>query len=482
MESKIAELKEYLEKNKISQNFEDVLNECLEKLPEDPFGFFANAFGRYAHKPVIEKLVARQILDSRGNPTVEVDVYAKVNGQVKLIARSSAPSGASTGSNEALELRDGDKGVYGGKGVLTACKNVNEILSPQLKGKELFDQNVLDELMCKIDGTELKTKIGGNAITATSFALAEAAAILNDEPLFLHVAKNFYGKDKIPKKFALPVPMVNILNGGKHAGGKLKIQEFMIVPSRNVPFKERLRRVVAVYHTLGGLVVKKYGVSAKNLGDEGGFAPLIDTPDEALNIIEEAITTAGFKVGEDIGLALDSASSEFYDSEKKLYEITEGKFLTSEELVDYYVELVKNHPGIMSIEDGLDEKDYAGWINMTQKLGDKIMIVQDDITTSNPRLIKQGIEEKWANALLLKINQIGTMKEGYEAVRLIHGNNGSVVVSHRSGETTNSVISDLVVGIGAGYIKTGAPARGERTAKYNRLLQIEEYLEEHGML
>ncbi|KAJ3427457.1 enolase [Anaeramoeba flamelloides] len=311
--------------------------------------------------------------------------------------------------------------------------------------------------MCKTDGTELKTKLGGNSITACSFALATAGAKLLDQPLFMYLAENFYGKENMPSKFTLPVPMVNILNGGKHAGGKLKIQEFMIL--------------------------KRYGVSAKNLGDEGGFAPLLDTADEALEAIEEAIKSAGFTVGTDIRLAMDAAASEFYDEKTQKYEIVEGEWVTTEELVDWWVALVERHPAICSIEDGLHETDYKGWISMQEKLGDKIMLVMDDVTTSNPRLIKQGIEEKWANSLLLKINQIGTIMEGFEAVRLIHNElQGNVIVSHRSGETTNSVIADLAVGVGAGYIKTGATARGERTCKYNRLLQIEEYLISKEML
>ncbi|KAJ6236774.1 enolase [Anaeramoeba flamelloides] len=483
MSSKKNQLRAYVEKHKIAEKLEDALNSCLDKLPEEPFSFLAAKLLELAPPPVVDHLHGRQILDSRGNPTVEVDVYCKINGEVKLMARSSAPSGASTGSSEALELRDKDEKTYLGKGVLKACKNVDEKISPVLEGKELKSLVLLDEIMCKTDGTELKTQLGGNSITACSFALATAGAKLLDQPLFMYLAENFYGKENMPSKFTLPVPMVNILNGGKHAGGKLKIQEFMIVPSKDIPFSQRLKNVTTVYHHLGKLLVKRYGVSAKNLGDEGGFAPLLDTADEALEAIEEAIKSAGFTVGTDIRLAMDAAASEFYDEKTQKYEIVEGEWVTTEELVDWWVALVERHPAICSIEDGLHETDYKGWISMQEKLGDKIMLVMDDVTTSNPRLIKQGIEEKWANSLLLKINQIGTIMEGFEAVRLIHNElQGNVIVSHRSGETTNSVIADLAVGVGAGYIKTGATARGERTCKYNRLLQIEEYLKSKEML
>jgi len=276
--------------------------------------------------------------------------------------------------------------------------------------------------------------------------------------------------------------MVNILNGGKHAGGKLKIQEFMIIPVGDKTFAEALRKSATVYHHLGKILVKAKGKSSKNLGDEGGFAPNLDTPDEALTYIEDAIKAAGYEVGKDVKLALDCASSEFYDSEKKLYEITEGNWISSEQLVSFYEKLIQDHPALCSIEDGFDEKDYEGWAAFTKKLGDKIMIVGDDLYTTNTNLIKLGLEHKWANALLLKVNQIGTITEAVEAAKMIFEAGQNVIVSHRSGETETTLISDLAVAIGAKYIKTGATARGERIAKYNRLLQIEEYLREHKLL
>lgn len=335
--------------------------------------------------------------------------------------------------------------------------------------------------MIDADGTNLKEKLGGNSITAASFAIATAGAALAKEELFVYLARQFGKLDK-NKKFSLPLPMVNILNGGKHAGGKLKIQEFMIIPFGDKSFADALRKVATVYHHLGKILVKAKGKSSKNLGDEGGFAPSLDTPDEALTYIEDAIKSAGYEVGKDVKLALDCASSEFYDSEKKKYEITEGNWVTSDELVSFYEKLITDHPALCSIEDGFDEKDYDGWKAFTKKLGDKIMIVGDDLYTTNTNLIKQGLENKWANALLLKVNQIGTISEAMDAARMIFEANQNVIVSHRSGETETTLISDLAVAIGAKFIKTGATARGERVAKYNRLLQIEEYLKEKKLL
>jgi len=302
---------------------------------------------------------------------------------------------------------------------------------------------------------------------------------LAKEELFQFLSRQF-NKDK--KKFSLPIPLVNILNGGKHAGGDLKIQEFMIVPHGDKSFKESLRKVTTIYHHLGNILTKKIGKSAKNLGDEGGFAPSLDSPDQALTFIEEAIQSAGYKVGEEVKLAMDCAASEFYNKETKKYEVIKGKYFSSGEMITFYEDLIKNHPAICSIEDGLDEQDYDGWKELTKRLGDQIMIVGDDLYTTNTNLIKKGIEEKWATALLLKVNQIGTITESMDAARLIFKNNQNVIVSHRSGETESTLISDLSVAIGAKYIKTGATARGERVAKYNRLLQIEEFLIENDLI
>jgi enolase len=433
----------------------------------------------------VERLKGREVLDSRGNPTVQVDVFTVTYGECRLAGRGTAPSGASTGSNEALELRDADAARYLGKGTTQAAGNVTEKLSAAVKGIAITDLAAIDAAICACDGTELKRTVGGNAVTAASFACAEGGALAAGVELFQHFAQVFAGKTggAVPAQFRLPVPMVNILNGGKHAGGKLKFQEFMILPASNIPFREALRHVTEVYHHLGKLLVKKYGLSAKNLGDEGGFAPSIDTAVEAFEQVAAACDAAGLALGTDIFLATDVAASEFYDAETGKYEVSDGKYMTSDELVAFYVALKAQFPALVSIEDGLDEKDYAGWAKLTAALGGQgVMIVGDDLYTTNTNLIKRGIEDKWANALLLKVNQIGTVSEAMDAAELLFSTKSQVIVSHRSGETPSSLIADLAVGLGAGYIKTGAPARGERIAKYNRLLQIEEWLAEHGML
>jgi enolase len=472
---------EYMQRTHVQEAFQEVLNELLETRPEDAFGTFARLFRKRAAPPTIDHVTGREVLDSRGNPTVEVDVYAKRYGAVQFIARSSAPSGASTGSNEARELRDSDSPRYGGKGVLTAARNVSEKLSPALAGQRLHDLKALDQLIQNTDGTELKSNIGGNACTATSFALAEAGAIVAGEELFVYLARQYHGDD-IPKKFKLPTPFFNILNGGKHAGGNLKLQEFMVAPSETVPFPEQLRIVAEVYQKLGALLVSEFGVSAKNLGDEGGYAPLLNTPEEALTIIEQAVKEAGYEPGVDVRFGLDAAASEFYNEETKQYEVEVGVFKTGDEMIAYWKELLEKHPGLVSIEDGLHEKDYETWVKLNQQLGDKVQLVGDDLYTTNPNTIRRGLEEKWANALLLKVNQIGTISEAMEAARLVLSAGQKVMVSHRSGETCNSVIADLAVAIGAQYIKTGSTARGERIQKYTRLLQIYEYLKANDLL
>jgi enolase len=470
-----------------------VVNLTGAAMPEDAFGFMANLLLQMAKPATISKLVGRQVLDSRGNPTVECDVYCNVLGKEKLIARASAPSGASTGSNEALELRDADAKTYRGKGVLKAVKNVSTIVTKAMAGLDPTNLKRADEIMCKVDGTPLKTNLGGNTICACSFAIAVAGAKIAEQELFRHFQQQF---DATKKKFSLPRPMVNILNGGKHAGGDLRIQEFMIVPAKGNSFRKNLQIVTEVYHELGKLVVlKTKNKSAKNLGDEGGFAPPLQDPNQALTFIEEAIVLAGYTVGVDVFLALDCAASEFYDAKKQLYEIEKNKWITSDALVDYYVKMKKDHPALISIEDGFDEKDYAGWIKMTaafakldkeeskeSKSSEPFMIVGDDLYTTNTELIKRGVAEGWCNALLLKVNQIGTITEAMNAARMIFADGGNVAVSHRSGETTTTLIADLAVGIGAQFIKTGATARGERVCKYNRLLQIEEYLEQNNLL
>lgn len=479
-ETRASVCHEYMKEKQIPEMIQQTLASLLENRPEDPFGYLFQLCKAKAAPAIIDHLVGREVLDSRGNPTVEVDVYASYLGEVKFVARSSAPSGASTGSNEARELRDGAE-RYGGKGTQTAAQNVTEVLSPALKGMEFSKLSNLDDTICSTDGTELKEKVGGNATTATSFALAEAGARLADVELFQYLARQFHDGTE-PAKYRLPTPFLNILNGGKHAGGNLKIQEFMIAPSDSVSFPEQLRMAAEVYHKLGGLLVAEYGVSAKNLGDEGGYAPPLNTPEEAISIIERAITEAGYEPGNDVRIGLDAAASEFYDPETRLYEVELGVHKTGEEMVEYWKDLVERHPAVISIEDGLDEKDYDNWVKLNAELGEKIQLVGDDLYTTNPKTISQGIEGKWANALLLKVNQIGTISEAMEAARLILNEHQKVMVSHRSGETCNSVIADLAVAIGAQYIKTGSTARGERIQKYTRLLQIYEFLKEHDML
>ena len=472
--------RQYLETNKVREVLQEALNELVQKQPEDYAGFLYRLMKERALAPSIDHLVGREVLDSRGNPTVEVDVYARFLGEVFLAARSSAPSGASTGSNEARELRDKDSPRYGGKGTQMAVANVNNKISPALKDLSFADLYQLDSTIWKCDGTDLKENLGGNATTATSFALVEAAAKLQEEPLFIYLARQFH--DEMPTKFKLPTPFFNILNGGKHAGGNLKIQEFMVAPSSKYAFPEQLRIVAEVYQKLGAILSKEHGVSSKNLGDEGGFAPLLDTPDQALDLIERAITAAGYLPGEDINLALDAAASEFYDHKTGKYEIEVGKLLSGDELIEYWKELIHRHPSIISIEDGFDEKDYVHWTKFTAQIGDSLQIVGDDLYTTNPKTIEQGLKSKWANALLLKVNQIGTITQAMKAARLILKEKQTVMVSHRSGETCNSVIADLAVGIGAQAIKTGSTARGERIQKYTRLLQIYEYLKQNDML
>jgi enolase len=469
---------EYLSRHQVAKVMEDAINEAYKQQFVDPIQFLGDYFTNKKLTKTISKVVGREILDSRGNPTVEVDVYS---GSRRL-GRASCPSGASTGSNEAKEIRDKNSVRYLGLGVQTAVSNVNTVLAKVLNGKSLENLGECDKAMVEADGTELKEKLGGNAITACSFAVAVAGANLQKEELFLYLARQFFGKLDTTMKYSLPTPMVNILNGGKHAGGKLKIQEFMVVPVGDKSFAEALMKVTTIYHHLGKILVKQKGKSSKNLGDEGGFAPNLDTPDEALTFIEEAIKAAGYEVGKDAKLALDCAASEFYDGESKKYEITEGNLVTSDELIQFYEKLIQDHPALCSIEDGFDEQDYEGWKAFTKKMGDKIMIVGDDVYTTNTRLIRRGIEEKWANALLLKVNQIGAISEAMEAARMIQRAGQNVIVSHRSGETETTLISDLAVALGAKYIKTGATARGERVAKYNRLLQIEEYLKENNLL
>ncbi|TEB04347.1 Enolase [Pelotomaculum schinkii] len=410
---------------------------------------------------IIEEIIAREILDSRGNPTVEVDVYLEDGS----MGRAAVPSGASTGASEAVELRDDDEERYNGKGVLKAVDNVNSILAPEIEGYDATDQLGIDRAMIELDGTPNKGKLGANAILGVSIAAAKAAAESLGLPLYQYLGGT---NSKV-----LPVPMMNILNGGKHADNNVDIQEFMIMPVGAGSFAEALRMGAEVYHTLKK-VLKKKGLNTA-VGDEGGFAPMLGSNEEALAVIVEAISAAGYKPGEQIALALDPAATEFYKEGRYVFE-AEGKSRTAEEMVDYYTMLVEKYP-IISIEDGLAEDDWDGWRKLTERLGKKIQLVGDDIFVTNTELLRRGIKSGVANSILIKLNQIGTITETLDAIEMARQAGYTAVVSHRSGETDDTTIADLVVATNAGQIKTGAPARTDRVAKYNQLIRIEEELE-----
>ncbi|CAB4607222.1 MAG: phosphopyruvate hydratase [Actinobacteria bacterium] len=406
---------------------------------------------------IIETIHAREILDSRGNPTVEVEVVLD-DGST---ARAAVPSGASTGAFEAAELRDEGK-RYLGKGVENAVKNVNEKIAPIICGFDAQDQRLIDDEMIALDGTKNKSKLGANAILGVSLATARAAAESSDLSFFKYIGG--------PTAHTLPVPMMNILNGGAHADTNVDIQEFMVAPIGAATFKESLRWGAEIYHSLKS-VLKKQGL-ATSIGDEGGFAPNLASNRAALDLILEAVDKAGFKAGKDIALAMDVAATEFHENGKYNFE---GKQLTSDEMIAYYAELVSSYP-LVSIEDPLDEDDWDGWKKMTAQLGDKIQIVGDDLFVTNPERLSKGIANQTANALLVKVNQIGTLTETMDAVALAHRSGYRSMMSHRSGETEDTTIADLAVALECGQIKTGAPARSERVAKYNQLLRIEEEL------
>jgi enolase len=405
----------------------------------------------------IKSVHAREILDSRGNPTVEVEVEL----DDKTIGRAAVPSGASTGAFEAAELRDGGA-RYLGKGVQTAVNNVNNKIAPVVIGLDAQAQRNLDVKMIELDGSKNKSNLGANAILGVSLATARAVALSKNQSLFKYLGG--------PEAKTLPVPMMNILNGGAHADTNVDIQEFMIAPIGAENFKESLRWGAEIYHSLKS-VLKKKGL-ATSIGDEGGFAPNLESNRAALDLILVAIESAGFKAGSEIALAMDVAATEFFADGK--YEF-EGKQLTSDQMIDYYSELVQSYP-LVSIEDPLDEDDWSGWAKLTANLGDKIQIVGDDLFVTNPERLQRGIDSKTANALLVKVNQIGSLTETIDAVNLAHKNNYRSMMSHRSGETEDTTIADLAVALNCGQIKTGAPARSERVAKYNQLLRIEEEL------
>lgn len=413
----------------------------------------------------IKKIHARQILDSRSNPTIEVDLTLE-NG---VMGRAAVPSGASTGAFEAVELRDNDKNFYNGKSVMQAVKNVNSVIAKAVCGMNVFDQKAIDEKMIKLDGTVNKAKLGANAILGVSLAAATAAAKAERKSLF-----RYLGSGKI-----LPVPMLNILNGGKHADNNLNCQEFMIMPVGAKNFSQALEWSACIYQNLKKILKEKK--LSTGVGDEGGFAPNLENDEQALKLLVQAIEVSGFKKGEQVAIAIDVASTEMFDEAEKIgqkgkyYFWKTGEIFSADKLIKRYQEWIKKYP-IVSIEDGLAEEDWQGWQKLTQALGDKIQLVGDDLFVTNPSRLEKGIKLNAANSILVKVNQIGTLTEAVKAVRLAQKSNMSAVVSHRSGETEDSFIADLVVALGCGQIKTGAPCRSERVAKYNQLLRIEEEL------
>jgi enolase len=410
---------------------------------------------------IIAQIHAREILDSRGNPTVEAEVMLESSAT----GRAAVPSGASTGENEAVELRDGDKFRYLGKGVRLAVENVNKTIANAIIGKDAFDQAEVDQTMIDLDDTQNKSKLGANAILAVSLATARAAAAELEIPLYRHIGGT--------NARTLPVPLMNIINGGAHADNNVDFQEFMIVPAGAPSFAEALRWGAEVFHTLKG-VLKKRGYST-SVGDEGGFAPSLKSNDEAIEAILEAINAAGYTPGEQIAIALDPASSEFYDDGQYVFKKSDGRRLSSEDMVQFWVNWARQYP-IISIEDGLAENDWSGWATLTEELGDTVQLVGDDLFVTNTQYLERGIEEIVANSILIKVNQIGTLTETLDAIELAKTNNYTAVISHRSGETEDSFIADLAVATNAGQIKTGSASRTDRIAKYNQLSRIEEEL------
>ncbi len=405
------------------------------------------------------KIHGREILDSRGNPTVEATVYAG-----EEYGKAAIPSGASTGRHETLELRDGDQKRYSGLGVLKAVRNIEEMIAPRIKGLDPRQQRKIDELMIDLDGTQNKSRLGANAILAVSLAIAKLAAKLEGTPLHAYLSK---GKGR-----TLPVPVMNVINGGKHAGTGLRIQEFMVIPAGAKSFADSLRVGTEIYHTLKRVIESKHGTQSINVGDEGGFAPPLNQTTEALEMLLQAVAEAGYVLGTDVFLGFDAASSEFY--ENGTYRI-DGRTKSPEELSEFYLQLIDRF-SIRYIEDPFEEEDFERTAQFTRKVGDKVQVVGDDIFVTNFSRLKRGIDAGAANALLLKVNQIGTLSEALDAAKLAIDNDYRVVVSHRSGETADTTIADLAVALNCGQIKSGAPCRGERTSKYNRLLRIEEEL------
>ena len=416
----------------------------------------------------IVKINARQILDSRGNPTVEADVITE-NG---ILGRAAVPSGASTGKHEAVELRDGDKGAYLGKGVLKAVQNIKTAINEELNGVDVSDQSTVDQKMIDLDGTSNKANLGANSMLAVSLACAKAAAIENSQDLF-----NYIGGVNAKE---LPIPMMNILNGGSHADNSIDFQEFMVMPIGATSFSEGLKMGTEVFHYLKE-ELKSQGHST-NVGDEGGFAPNLGSNEEAIEVVFKAIESAGYRAGEDMYIAMDAAASEFYNDKENVYHFHQstGDKLTPSEMVDYWADWTKKYP-ILSIEDGLDEDDWDAWKTLTSKIGDKVQLVGDDLFVTNVERLSRGIENRTANSILIKVNQIGTLTETINAVKMAQKNSYTTVMSHRSGETEDTTIADLAVALNCGQIKTGSASRSDRMAKYNQLLRIEEMLGEQAI-
>ena len=416
----------------------------------------------------VEKIHARQILDSRGNPTVEAEVYIE-NG---IMGRAAVPSGASTGKYEAVELRDGDKEIYLGKGVLKAIQNIKTDINEELNGVDVSDQSTIDQKMINLDGTSNKANLGANAMLAVSLATAKAAALESEQSLF-----NYVGGVNAKE---LPIPMMNILNGGSHADNSIDFQEFMVMPIGATSFSEGLKMGTEVFHHLKE-ELKSQGHST-NVGDEGGFAPNLGSNEEAIEIVLKSIESAGYRAGEDMYIAMDAAASEFYNAKENVYHFHQstGDKLTPSEMVDYWADWTKKYP-ILSIEDGLDEDDWDAWKNLTLKIGDKVQLVGDDLFVTNVERLKRGIENGTANSILIKVNQIGTLTETINAVKMAQKNSYTSVMSHRSGETEDTTIADLAVALNCGQIKTGSASRSDRMAKYNQLLRIEEMLGEEAI-
>ncbi|MEO5582289.1 MAG: phosphopyruvate hydratase [Saprospiraceae bacterium] len=417
---------------------------------------------------VIVDIRSREILDSRGNPTVEVELETEKG----IIGRAAVPSGASTGKHEAVELRDGNKDRYGGKGVLKACQNVEELIREELIGVDVFDQKYIDQLLIELDGTFNKSKLGANATLGVSLAAAKAASLESKQPLYRYLGG--------VNAHVMPVPLMNILNGGAHADNKIDFQEFMIIPIGADFFSEALRMGVEVFHTLKS-VLKSKGYST-NVGDEGGFAPNINSNEEAIEIVLEAIKKAGYKPGEDIAIAMDAATSELWDEAKQLYVFkkSDKREFDSNGMIAFWKDWCNKYP-ILSIEDGLHEDDWSGWSNMTKELGSKVQIVGDDLFVTNTDRLQKGIDTDAANSILIKVNQIGTLSETIDAVQLANRNAYTSIISHRSGETEDTFIADLAVALNTGQIKTGSGSRSDRVAKYNQLLRIEEELGESAV-